>query len=504
MKQIKKLIPYPCILFVWGILTLLGIFSSCKKEKTPFEWVDLRYKAEDFYKIACTSPEIIKIQVKSTDPWEVYSIHQEENWCTITPSTGNDPDRTYDVEIQYTDNVNLDDRIDTVIIKSSYWTGKWITIKQKGTAFLKLGTYDEFLLAREGETRSFDVESNQDWSVEVTEGKEWLSAQKISEGGGNGKFNIIASENNGVMRTAIVTLLDRQQKPQATLKCVQDGVQLDISTSLIKKDYKAENITFNVLSNSQWTLQIDSKQTGWLTINGEDILQNNNLTFENNQEITLGFTENDTRALREATITFKTKNSSIEVLKKVVVKQGYKPYPIHWEFTETNFPASNDAAKGWVYQGGAQLSGDDLKVTYIGETSRIYKFGNAVGKYKLKLNPMEPGSKTGLWFKAGNIEFRFHLDASTRKTDVSNNQKIPGMTNISFDPNQSHELEFEYTQGSGGKSNVLYYLDGVKFVELKNINVTYESPITLYIGAQKGTVIYDWMEFTAPVNMDNF
>lgn len=37
---------------------------------------------------------------------------------------------------------------------------------------------------------------------------------------------------------------------------------------------------------------------------------------------------------------------------------------------------------------------------------------------------MEPGSKTGLWFKAGNIEFRFHLDASTRKTDVSNNQKF--------------------------------------------------------------------------------
>ena len=112
-----------------GTLILISSWSvqSCKDDE-PIKWVDLRYKAADSYTIAASGKETVSIQVKSTDPWIVYSNHSD--WCTISPNQG-EANELYDVQITYTPNTSLDDRTDTVTIKSDYWIGKEVSIIQK-------------------------------------------------------------------------------------------------------------------------------------------------------------------------------------------------------------------------------------------------------------------------------------------------------------------------------------------------------------------------------------
>lgn len=483
-------------------ISLLLVPFSCAQPEEEFNWVDLRYKVNDSYELTAADPAPIKFQVKSTDPWVVYSYHKDDNWCTITPDTGDDPEKIYDVEVQYADNTGLDDRVDTLVIQSDYWIGKWVKVTQKGTAFLNYASTEEILLPRSNGKHTYEVQANQKWTAKVTEGSDWLSVSDPASGEGNGSFTVTALDNNGAMRTAVITLLDRHDVAQATVNCKQDGVQLEIdpAQSLIRTDYVAKSFNIPVESNTSWSVQLEDEQDSWLTF-----VQT---SFENDAELQFSVSENDTRAPREAVIIARTSGGegSIVVEQRITVKQAHKPYAEHYEFTEEFFPAGNGTT-GWQFDGGVELVDSDLVANYSGSNTRIFRYNRPVGKYVLKINPMEAASKSGFFFKADYIEFRFHLNQETGMTEISNNKNIKGINNVSFDPSVPHELGFEYTKGnvSSGKtlSNVIYYMDGQKLGELKDVNVAWESPITLYIGSLKGKVVYDWMEYTAPVSVDD-
>ena len=66
-----------------GILVLASslFFHACGDDG-PVKWVDLRYKTADEYRIGPTGAEPIVIQVKSTDPWTVYSNHHCHDYST--------------------------------------------------------------------------------------------------------------------------------------------------------------------------------------------------------------------------------------------------------------------------------------------------------------------------------------------------------------------------------------------------------------------------------------
>ena len=82
-----------------ALLTML--FAVACQDDEPQKWVDLRYKAEDAYILEATAPSPIRLQVKSTDPWRVYGLH--DDWCTITPAEGTSGE-IFDVEVCYSDN----------------------------------------------------------------------------------------------------------------------------------------------------------------------------------------------------------------------------------------------------------------------------------------------------------------------------------------------------------------------------------------------------------------
>ena len=160
------------------------------------KWVDLRYRAEDSYSLPWESPEAFSFLVKSTDPWTVRSYNPD--WCTITPAegTGNpviNEAETYTVTVQYSDNAQLDDRVDTLEIKSDYWVGKLITVYQKGNAYLDVKDDEQSLeISEEGGSLEFAVSANQNWSAVVIEGAEWLSITEGQTGSLDGSVSLSA------------------------------------------------------------------------------------------------------------------------------------------------------------------------------------------------------------------------------------------------------------------------------------------------------------------------
>ena len=508
MKKIicnNKLLNSKCI---FGIL-LFGVclFSVSCDDKDTVEGVDLRYRVEDEYHLPASGAEPIVFQVKSTDKWMVYSLHGEEQWCTITPSKG-EGGETADVEVKYADNIELDDRVDTLVIQSDYWIGKWVTIYQKGTAFLTSIGEDEEWIDKAGASKTFCVESNQNWSVEISEGKDWLTLESEVEGAGNGTFVVKALPNKGAVRTAKISLYDRHLQVQQVVECTQEGILLQPEAADLKMAYgEKEGYTLNVKSNTCWTVEKENPDDNWFTL-GET-------SFENDGTWTVAVTENDTQRARNATLIIRTVPSEDGTIieEKIVLKQIYKPFAIHWEFSKEMFPAGNGTT-GWMYDSKdgspiPEMKDGDMHCAATGGYSRILRYGQPSGMYTLKLKPMEGGAKTGFWFTVGSgsgkTEFRFHLDADSKKLEASNNKKYKMKQNIkTFNPNIANEIKVMVEKGSGSSAKVSYYLNGELAAQCTEKKVKkYTDPITLYIGAQKGTIIYDWMEFTDLVTIDD-
>ena len=242
-----------------GSVLLAGAFASCKKAG-PMKWVDLRYLAEDSYTLTATSPEPIRLKVKSTDPWKVYGT--ESSWCSITPSEGG-ASELFDVTVQYTENTELDDRLDTLVIQSDYWIGKWIPVRQKGTAYLNIEASGDLNIGQFGGTAQFSIRANQDWSLVKANDAPWLKLIKTS---GHGDANIllaVSAENKGERRFADIDVLNRHDEREQTVRVWQDGVVLTPAQVRMRTTFDAQTLSVKVSSNADWTVEKADTGIGW-------------------------------------------------------------------------------------------------------------------------------------------------------------------------------------------------------------------------------------------------
>ena len=494
-----------------ALIFLAALGVSCEKPKQDADWVDLRYLANDEYIISAKDPQIITFQVKSTDPWKVYSYHEKEEWCTINPSTGDDPEKTYKVEIQYTDNNSLDDRIDTLVIQSDYWIGKWVKVLQKGTAYLNVAEPETLLLPKDAGSQEYTIKSNQRWTAKLTDGESWCKLTGNTSGEGDGILTLEFRQNSGAMRNATITLYDRYDQPAFEYNFKQDGVQLDVNTSTIKTTFRKNKYSYDVKSNTKWKVYTENPDDKWISFN--------NTEFENDSKLEIYLSENTTGGHRKGIVILSTigEEGAITVKKLIEIRQSYKPNFNRLEFNETNFPIDNTGKGqvGWVVKGNAKYIDDNLVAEYSEPYSdRIYKYNNPGGIYRFKILPMSAEAKSGLYIKA-NVEFRFHLNGATKKTEVSNNKNIPempGFKQADFDPSVANIVEIEYSKGDKAPkadsnqpdqyyTTVSMYLNGELVNTYKNLKDDrfWKPTVTLYIGAQKGQVIYDWMEFAESI-----
>lgn len=242
-------------------MSLILAFAACEDDKTPMKWVDLRYDVpQDSYLIDAAGEKTVTIRVKSTDPWEVYGAGRQD-WYSITPASGG-PDEIFTVTITCSPNTQLDDRTDTIIIKSDYWTGKEFVLTQKGTAYLDCAEPQN--INQSGENISLDILSNQLWNAEIISGSEWLTVFGSTSGEGDGKLTLGASFNGGEQRSGDVAIFDRNGQVAQVVTVTQNGVILSPALpdegNFYKLQSQQQELRIPVESNSEWTVSKDAPE----------------------------------------------------------------------------------------------------------------------------------------------------------------------------------------------------------------------------------------------------
>lgn len=411
-------------------LTLLSaslLLQSCKDDDEAKKWVDLRYRVEESYLIEAKNPEPVSFNVKSTDPWEVFGKY---DWYSISPDKG-EASETYNITITCKENTGLDDRIDTINIKSDYWTGKRFTLTQKGTAFLNVEGTD-FLLSKDNDQKTFKVLSNQKWTAKVTEGADWLSISSGESGEMNGEITVNSTVNTGEQRTGKVTIFDRHGVARQIVACVQDGVLLSPAIPENGKWFvaykEAQTLEIAVEANSEWTASKDNEEDDWFTIT--------KTSFTNSDKLIISLSEHLGSKVRIGVVvlTSKAEEGVTPVVKTVKFKQANPQTPVVKEVNQTIIGS---------YSGPGNLM---------------------PGIYKFYLAPMTT-KKFKLFFIWGDNELRYHImdgitNLSTRPwcADVFDDR---GDCRVSVDTSKPNVLSFNIAESIDAKGKAWIFTDWI-------------------------------------------
>lgn len=398
------------IIFFTSLITV-QLFQSCSDKDEVMKSVDLRYRVEDSYLVEAKNPESISFEVKSTDVWEVFG---KEDWYTISPSSGQ-PDEKATVTISIKENINLDDRIDTVHIKSDYWTGKKFTLTQKGIAYLNVEGVDT--IPQTGDAQAFDVLSNQKWTAEVTSGAVWLSIVTGKSGEKNGEITVKASPNSGEQRTGIVTIYDRHGKIAQEIKCTQSGVLLSPAIPENEKWFAiyeaAQQLVIPVEANAKWTVAKENElDDDWFTFE--------KTSFNGTDEIVLNVSEHTGSSVRTAVLVLTTEatEGATPLVKTVKFKQANPKIP-------------------------------DVKNVNVTVNGNYYGPGQLMpGRYNFYYEPFTATAVNlfFIWNSNPYAELRFHIN--NKKTALST---TPWSSDV-FGENSSLKLDVDVT-----KPNVLSF-----------------------------------------------
>lgn len=494
---------------------LFAGLCGCKEEEQPMESVDLRYRVADSYNLPASNANPFTIVVTSTAPWTITSMHPD--WCIIDIEEGeaSDPDMVLvgkgdktTVRVQYYDNTDLDDRVDQLEIKSGYWTGKVVTIYQKGIAYLSVPEEELNIdVEKMGGEIPVHIIANQDWHVQITDG-EWLGISEGSSGTGDGVVTLIAQDNPQEKRYAALTVFDRHGEPQVVVNFTQDGVQLDPATFELRAGYDQHETTLDVVANAKWTAVKDNDNDTWYTITNPDNVGDGTLN------ITL--TTNEGTGLRVGHIIIRSvsENPDDFVAEKVItVKQAYRIEPVRVEF-------DNDEMGKWESDKGiAPVYTKGVGTLFTGgsaQYSRLHNGEMAFGTYTFRWSNIAPDARVRHWFcYSDGQEIKFNLVAADKNVVMDFNGsssgvsgKPEGLSSYDVDPSVPHEMTVKFDPAGTEFCHVTYLVDGVEIGSFDSSatvmhKVLWGAEVNMYVGVDTGgSAVCEWYEYTAPVNWD--
>ena len=483
-------------------------------EEGPLKWVDLRFRVEDRYELPALAPEAFSFLVKSTDAWTVTSYNPE--WCIITPDTGEgNPvinEAVVDtVVVQYSENNELDDRIDTLEIKSDYWVGKLVTVYQKGIAYLSVKDEEQNLeVAKTGGTLTFTVDSNQDWSTVVIEGAEWLSIVEGETGAQKAAVKLAAKENTGEKRYGAVSVLDRHGVERAVINVTQDGLQLDPATLEVRAAYNQDVYELEVVSNVTWKAVKTDEKAQWFTIENPENTGSATLRIVMN--------ENAGNTLRKTAIKISTVASSegeLVIVRDIVLKQAYFQVPQRTVFDNGELADwKSDKGVDPVYLGE---QGTYFEATSSGSVyARLYRSGMPMGTHTFRWHTFAADARVRLWWTFGNNnEIKYNLRGAgdgTGYTEISTSPSGPDSDFVNVegvDMTVPHEMTVKFTPSeiNEGYCHVQFILDGEEFQAFDTgdnvvMECTWMKEIGMYFGCYTGSAICEWYEYTEPFSWD--
>ena len=491
-----------------------GLAGCAQKEQEKIDAVDLRYKCESEYNLSATEAKPFTIVVTSSAPWTVTSAHPD--WCIIDAEEGEASPaedvhvgkgtKTY-VTVKYYNNTGLDDRTDKITIASDYWVGKVITVNQKGIAFLTVPSDEQDLaVTKAGGNYSFQINSNQNWSTEVTEGR-WISIAEGATGNGNGTVTVAAEENASELRYAQVTVFDRNKVPMAYVKFTQDGVQLVPAATEIRASYDQAIATVDIAANAKWQVVKGADEPDWFSIVTP--------TGEGNGTIQLALNQNDGDAIRKSTILIRNVSTNPDdpvIEKEVIVKQAYK-------ITPQRFIMNDDEVAKW----NLEWANKPVYVKDVGVLFQAQSRLNAsmpFGTYTFRWSNFtpDPAGSEGLrcrhWFcfdEGAELKFDIRPVDGKISFDVNaagdgNKPSIDAYTAVDF--TKPIEITYKFDPSGAEYCKVTYLVNGevaATFETSENLlrSIKWGSKINMYFGADKsGSAICEWYEYTPPLNWD--
>lgn len=335
--------------FVTALAFAFALTLGSCESPADLNGVDLRFEevgkltVEDLYFRTAADKTPVKLRVRSDQDWKVYG---NSDWYTITPSEGEanfdlkdengNPVGT-EVTIVCNENVELDTREDIISIESGDWVGKTFTLRQQGIAYLKADV-TEFTRSKDNGSASFNVITNQPYTVEITEGADWISIVENAKGGSPKveetiNVKVEYNANLGEERTGVITLFDRNHDEATKVNVLlsQEGLTLIPSipgNGYYKiEDHKESIVEIPVESNSPWTVEKENATDDWYEfVDGT--------SFEGNATLRVKLAQNDGSAVRAVNLKLKTDIEGADnVLKTVTIKQANLPktqvYPIN-------------------------------------------------------------------------------------------------------------------------------------------------------------------------------
>lgn len=395
----------------------LPFVQSCEEEQDPMKWVDLRYRVDqDSYLIDAKGTETVTFLVKSTDPWEVFGT-KRESWYSITPDSG-EPGETFTVTIRCDENTGLDDRADTINIKSDYWTGKQFLLTQKGIAYLDYEPVENIL--QDGGQTQINVLANQKWTAEVTEGNLWLTLASGASGELNGRITVYATANSGEQRTGTVTIYDRHGEVAQEVPVTQNGVVLDTPVpengSWFRLYEQAQVLELPVASNANWTVaKGNPADDDWYSFETD--------TFSGDGVIRVNVNEHKGTSVRTA-----------EIVLSTVAEAGATPLVKTIRFKQANPPVVTTNVVNKTLTGGTWYGPGELMPA----------------RYNFYLESYT-GNMTFFWIWNGSpyTELRYHINSG--KTQLST---TPWCSNV-FNENSNCQVPVD-----GTRQNVLsFFID---------------------------------------------
>ena len=500
-------------IFCAAAALLTGLWS-CQQESETMKIVDLRYRANDSYELSATDAQSFVIMVASTDPWTITSEHPD--WCIISEEEGEGAPADSvrighapitSVRVQYYDNTLLDDREDKLTIRSDYWVGKVITVRQKGIAFLTIPEADlDLSVEKAGGDYFIHINANQNWSSQVTDG-DWISITEGAVGSGVGTVTVAAETNVAELRYAEVTVYDRHDTAMATIRFTQDGVQLVPAAEEIRAGYDQPSGELDITSNTKWVVEKASAADDWFSLT--------TASGEKDGKIQLSFTENDSEGLRKAEIIVKNvveHEGDFQVEKTIVVKQAYKIDPVRiYVNTDEIGNWSSDWANLPTYT-------KDVGALFVGKArlNRSMAFGNYTFHWSNFISDPEAGGpRVRHWFCfAESCELKADIRPADAKVSFDcnaagdgNKPSLDAYTAID-DWTQPVELTYKFDPSGAEHCHVTYLVNGVEAASFDSApdlmrTVTWGASINMYIGVDvAGSAILEWYEYTAPMNWD--
>ena len=246
----------------------------------------------------------LKFSIMSNVDWTI-SVDGGSGWLNITPTSGKD---NSEIEVTTTANTGNSPREATITISGGGLT-QTVNVYQAGSGYLTVNT-TSLRYNPDPTTQEFTITSNVAWNISIEGGGGWLTTS-VQNGNGNGNVAVSVTDNSGnsSSRSATITILG--DGLTQTVNVYQDGYgYLTVSKTSLRYNPDAQDQTFNISSNVNWTISVEGGND-WLEITpSEKEVSGNDVT-----EIHVSVTDNNGNSSpRGATIIVAGSNGSTQVI----------------------------------------------------------------------------------------------------------------------------------------------------------------------------------------------